>query len=862
MSKKMFRNNSIRKTILITLGLLLIIILSISGVILVSSAKADIKSEVDLKLKNIVQSENSGLNNWLNNTQKIIEDEANCSIVKQVLLNPNDTIIKILNKELLNKKNIFKGFAIIGVTNLDGETVSASMPNKVGNLNIKDRDYFKNLISTEKKQVSKLVISKSTGKPVLVFASPIKKDGKLIGSVFASYFISAYSASNIDLVKIGKTGYGYIVNEDGDVIAYPNKKYILKLNLNKFNWWKEVQKNKSGILKYTYAGIAKRVAYVHNDKLNWVIAATAPDSEIFVISNNIKEHLIVVITITALFLIIAIVIVSYKIQKKFANYTKQANTIIKNLKLGKAVELLSLDRVYDESKSLIESINHLVERAKWYENILDSLPIGVSVTDNDLNWTFINKKVENLIRKPRKKVIGTECKNWGTNLCNTDDCVIKQMKNYNNLVGEVKWAGKDYKTDSVYIKSTAGNVVGHIEILSDITSEKKKLEFDKKNSDYMRSESKVLNSALEKVAKGDLTISYTPSVGDGDIKETKIIFDELANSLNHTTSNLASIIGDINGKAKTVDRSSSNLNGVSQELSDVGDKMVEQTQNVAAAVEEVSVNMNTIASAVEEMSVNSSTVSNTSVQMSSSMDKISESMNEVSTSISKIANNSQQAEKISNEAVIISSDTGKIMDKLGGAAQEIGKITDVIKRISEQTNLLALNATIEAASAGEAGKGFAVVANEIKELASQSAKAAENIANMIDGIQNNSNEAISSIDSISNIVDKMRNSIITINEAVDKQNTITGEISLEIKTVSMQSNDITTNISEIAQGSNEVAGNAGEAARGMTEVSESIGVVNSEVEKNKTGVNNIANASTELSSLATDLNEIVGKFTV
>ena len=86
--------------------------------------------------------------------------------------------------------------------------------------------------------------------------------------------------------------------------------------------------------------------------------------------------------------------------------------------------------------------------------------------------------------------------------------------------------------------------------------------------------------------------------------------------------------------------------------------------------------------------------------------------------------------------------------KLSRAAQEIGDVVKLITAIAEQTNLLALNATIEAARAGEAGRGFAVVASEVKSLASQTAKATDEISSHILGMQGATQELVAAIKEI------------------------------------------------------------------------------------------------------------------
>jgi methyl-accepting chemotaxis protein len=100
-------------------------------------------------------------------------------------------------------------------------------------------------------------------------------------------------------------------------------------------------------------------------------------------------------------------------------------------------------------------------------------------------------------------------------------------------------------------------------------------------------------------------------------------------------------------------------------------------------------------------------------------------------SIKEISQQVSTSNDIAQKALDEANKTNELVSGLSGAASTIGEVVNMIKDIAEQTNLLALNATIEAARAGEAGKGFAVVALEVKELATQTAKATEQIAGQI-----------------------------------------------------------------------------------------------------------------------------------
>ena len=141
--------------------------------------------------------------------------------------------------------------------------------------------------------------------------------------------------------------------------------------------------------------------------------------------------------------------------------------------------------------------------------------------------------------------------------------------------------------------------------------------------------------------------------------------------------------------------------------------MQSTAQSMSATADQSNALVNAVASAAEETSVNVQTVSSGTEQLSSSIEEISR---QVVTSAA-----------IASKAVDEAGATDATMQGLADSASRISVVVDLIQTIASQTNLLALNATIEAARAGEAGRGFAVVASEVKSLASQTAKATDEI---------------------------------------------------------------------------------------------------------------------------------------
>jgi methyl-accepting chemotaxis protein len=201
-------------------------------------------------------------------------------------------------------------------------------------------------------------------------------------------------------------------------------------------------------------------------------------------------------------------------------------------------------------------------------------------------------------------------------------------------------------------------------------------------------------------------------------------------------------------------------------------------------------------------------------------------------------------------------------------------VTETIKMIALQTNLLALNATIEATSAGEAGKGFAVVAHEIKELANQSAKAAEGIARKIEGVQNGTRETVTVIQSVADVikainatadrisgsVEKQTQSAHTISSNVGEASKGVGDIARSIAEVAKAANDISRSVSEAARGANDVSRNVGESAKASQGISSSIITVGNAARATNSSATGVNTAADALDRIARDLRTLVGRF--
>jgi len=203
---------------------------------------------------------------------------------------------------------------------------------------------------------------------------------------------------------------------------------------------------------------------------------------------------------------------------------------------------------------------------------------------------------------------------------------------------------------------------------------------------------------------------------------------------------------------------------------------------------------------------------------STSVDSVAAAAEELSASINDISQQAAHAAGIASRAVNQARETDGTVQGLAQSAGRIGEVVGLINTIAQQTNLLALNATIEAARAGEAGRGFAVVASEVKSLASQTAKATEEISEQIADIQKVAGDAINAIQAIGGIIGEVNEVATAIAAAVQEQGAATQEITRSTQYAAQG----TRNVSDNIIGVKADAGTAAGAAENVKHASEMV----------------------------------------
>ena len=200
-------------------------------------------------------------------------------------------------------------------------------------------------------------------------------------------------------------------------------------------------------------------------------------------------------------------------------------------------------------------------------------------------------------------------------------------------------------------------------------------------------------------------------------------------------------------------------------------------------------------------------------QTAANVQTVSAGTEELTSSISEISRQVTTSAEIARKAVDEAGATDATMQGLADNASRISVVVDLIQTIAAQTNLLALNATIEAARAGEAGRGFAVVASEVKSLASQTAKATDEIRTQIASMQQVATSAVGAIRNIGRTIAEINSVSTTIASAVEQQGAATQEIARSVQHAASGTREVSGNIAGVSTASAEAGAAAGEVLK-------------------------------------------------
>jgi methyl-accepting chemotaxis protein len=504
--------------------------------------------------------------------------------------------------------------------------------------------------------------------------------------------------------------------------------------------------------------------------------------------------------------------------------------------------------IWIDQTELHEKIAAVKEVEQQVDRIIRENPFPIFTIDLDLNVKICNQAFLELTGYSKEKTSSLSMKEFKY-LKNKGATVEGTIKSKKRSRGEssIEFPSGTFVLEWYYIPllDADDQVESLLIVFNNITDRIKKeneinqlMEESKKRAEALSLSASVLESGLERIAKGDLTTQIPLAEGDPLIK--------LKKDYNVSVDSIKKVMEELEKSVKQIEVTTHDTSRGTTEISKSTEQVAIGTQKSADGAKKQLEEIEKVGKEVSDLSASIEEIASTSQDLMTHARKAAMEGNNAS-ELGKIATAKMtMVEKIAGESV---SEITALNDRM----KEISNIVKMIADISSQTNLLALNAAIEAARAGEHGRGFAVVAGEVRNLAGESKTATNHIESLISSIQNNSDKTAAAI---KGSYTEIQAGIESVNKTIEALNRIISE-----------SNVVAQGVSEITEATEDQAEATTRVVHGMERTNaitrENQGRMEDMAalaEETSASTEEIASASAELAELANRLKKIMDRF--
>lgn len=558
---------------------------------------------------------------------------------------------------------------------------------------------------------------------------------------------------------------------------------------------------------------------------------------------SINARIFLIITVAVLTIsVINLLIAGYSLKSSL--YARVHEQLIDNSRSG----LNLTDKMYPgewklDGNKLYKGDKLINDSTEIVDSINDSVGIVVTIFAGDT-------RVSTNIKDNGKRILGTKAQD------NVIDMVINKG---NDFTGSVKIMNKDYEAVYVPIKDDKGKTIGMFFVGEESTFINEELKehlaqimvvnltllllaiitstaFTRRITKRI----KLVTESMVSIGNGDFTVRTDIKAND----ETKLLSD----AQNKMTEDLRNLVV--------------NVRKICAELLSSATTLAATSEETTATSEEIARALNEISEASVSQSQNSENGLNKTLNLSENIQKVSESIQNIIKMFAKATTLNKNGLKIvellsvkTQESNLASEKVSNAINEVDESSQAINVIMNTITEIASQTNLLSLNASIEAARAGDAGKGFSVVAVEIRKLAEQSAKAANEIREIIKNVQANSKKAVDEM----NVT---KTTIFAQDKAVTETKGIFSEISNTISNLENEIGEINKLNDQMVVKKNDIVNLMQEISASSQESSAATEQIAASSEEQVAGMEDVANTAEQLNLTAQTLDESMKQFKI
>ena len=335
---------------------------------------------------------------WMDERKRNVEEWSTIRRVVAVFEEGSDadSARGLANAFLADTMKEYEGYETLVLFAKDGEILCCTHPKMIG-VNLKERVYFQEALKG-KLYISDALTSKSTGRPIFTLSRPVMVNGQVAGVFAAVVDLAAFNKAYVAPVKVGETGYAYIYQNDGIVVAHPDPGMILKTNMNQFDFGKKMMALENGVLTHVFKGTERIVAFRKEASTGWTVAVGSTTQEQFAAAKRIATINLMIAGGVVVVLCIAIVLLTGGLVSRPLQKATQVAGAVAQGDLSQRMNIHSADEMGELSAAFDRMAENLEKKALLAEAIAenDLTGRGFMVSDKDRLGHALEKMVRGL----------------------------------------------------------------------------------------------------------------------------------------------------------------------------------------------------------------------------------------------------------------------------------------------------------------------------------------------------------------------------------------------------------------------------------------------------------------------------------
>lgn len=526
----------------------------------------------------------------------------------------------------------YRYYDTIAVATADGQIVAASDREMIGGKSLADRQYVKEALKGQL-VISRAFRDQKSGEPVVAVSTPIVEDGSITGVFIATIKLQWIGGQFVKSIKIGDTGYAYVVEEDGLILMHPDPKEILKLDISAFDFGRKMLEQKNGQIHYAYQGVEKFAAFSASKKLGWIFTVSGIESEIFAPVRKLAK--------VSIGLVLGVIFGAAVIIFFIANsVSKSVNKVVTGLKDAAEGE-------GDLTKRLeVDSKDEVGELSRWFNVFIEK--VQMIIRDVAQNATRLTESSTNLSDISGEMSVGAE---QTTDKARTVSGSAEEMSdNMNSVASAMQQASSSVQ----FVASAAEEMTATI-------------------NEIVQSTEKAHASTNEAVVEAEKASTQVGDLGQaaqeiGKVVEAITEISEQVNLLSLNATIEAARAGEagkgfavVANEIKELARQTTNATGEIKSRVEIIQSSTKgtvfQIEHITKIVNEVNEIVGLIASSMEEQAITTKEISGNIAQASQGINTVNENVSQSNTAVSTIAS---EIGEVSQSASEISKSSGQV----------------------------------------------------------------------------------------------------------------------------------------------------------------------------------------------------------